>query len=590
MLDSPEIRNVVQFPIFSPDGAIKDCIDADYAQNSDFFADGQKIMVAAYYDDIEVVNPIGSKRKKHKIALFYWTLLNVPPQHRSQLKFIHLFAVAYSADVKEYGVQAILLKFAEEINVLKKDGIEVVNRDGKDIYKGSLLFFIGDTPAANMVAGFKEGVGGAAMKCRTCYGSSQEIIQQFNHTEFRLRDIESHRRHCLLLGPEMPARQRVEYSKRYGINSLSILDKIDGFDVCQCIPVDIMHIVCEGTLPYAIKGFVSRLLENRIISISSLNEHIKNFPYRGDDKKNAPSSLERSCFNGLDTGKIGQSATQTICLGFLLPLILAGHNIEEIPEYRLLLMMVEITSVLLAYSFNKDQITTAATLIKLYLETWVTVYGAHTITPKMHYLVHIPYYIVKFGLPRGTWCLRMEAKHAFFKSLRMRNFKNVPLSLSNRHQLEFCHDWADANVHGVLHHNNAKTKGARTAEDSPEPPEHIQESLGDCTQCCNTITISGFRYSIGDAFRLASDTYGVILQIVANNDYITAFLLEEYKAEWFEARLFAHKLQCTGNFVWRLVSSLPHHHPLYVYKLPPFQPACYIQPRYFSDPEFVDTV
>lgn len=59
-----------------------------------------------------------------------------------------------------------------------QDGIEVVNRDGKDIYKGSLLFFIGDTPAANMVAGFKEGVGGAAMKCRTCYGSSQEIIQQ----------------------------------------------------------------------------------------------------------------------------------------------------------------------------------------------------------------------------------------------------------------------------------------------------------------------------------------------------------------------------------------------------------------------------
>lgn len=46
------------------------------------------------------------------------------------------------------------------------------------MYRGSLLYFIGDTPAANMVAGFKEGVGGAEKKCRTCYGSSQEILLQ----------------------------------------------------------------------------------------------------------------------------------------------------------------------------------------------------------------------------------------------------------------------------------------------------------------------------------------------------------------------------------------------------------------------------
>lgn len=40
---------------------------------------------------------------------------------------------------------------------------------GLRTFRGTLVAFAADTPAANLVGGFKEGVGGAMRMCRTCY-------------------------------------------------------------------------------------------------------------------------------------------------------------------------------------------------------------------------------------------------------------------------------------------------------------------------------------------------------------------------------------------------------------------------------------
>lgn len=56
-----------------------------------------------------------------------------------------------------------------------QDGVDI-NCHGETInYTGSLVLFVGDTPAANLVAGFKEGVGGAEQKCRTCYTNAMQM-------------------------------------------------------------------------------------------------------------------------------------------------------------------------------------------------------------------------------------------------------------------------------------------------------------------------------------------------------------------------------------------------------------------------------
>lgn len=41
--------------------------------------------------------------------------------------------------------------------------------------KGRLVAFVGDTPAVNMVGGFKEGVNLAMWKCRQCMATYDQI-------------------------------------------------------------------------------------------------------------------------------------------------------------------------------------------------------------------------------------------------------------------------------------------------------------------------------------------------------------------------------------------------------------------------------
>ena len=47
---------------------------------------GAILAIQLYTADVEQANPLGSKKGKHKITVFYWTLLNLPPEVRSSLK------------------------------------------------------------------------------------------------------------------------------------------------------------------------------------------------------------------------------------------------------------------------------------------------------------------------------------------------------------------------------------------------------------------------------------------------------------------------------------------------------------------------
>jgi hypothetical protein len=63
-----EIRDVLATDRMScmDDGIMKDVADGSYVQTHPF-------MISLYTDDFEIVNPIGSHRKKHKLTAFYWT-------------------------------------------------------------------------------------------------------------------------------------------------------------------------------------------------------------------------------------------------------------------------------------------------------------------------------------------------------------------------------------------------------------------------------------------------------------------------------------------------------------------------------------
>ena len=90
-------------------------------------------------DEVEVVNPIGSKVNTHKLGvasqrlnatlifcqhllitgLVYYTLGNLDPRLRSTLKSIHLLCVAKYSVIKKYGFEKILSPVIEDIQRLE---------------------------------------------------------------------------------------------------------------------------------------------------------------------------------------------------------------------------------------------------------------------------------------------------------------------------------------------------------------------------------------------------------------------------------------------------------------------------------------
>ena len=78
-----------------------------------FSRNPRALLIILYIDGIEVVNPIGVHIKKHKLNMPYFTLANIPPEHRSKLTTIQLLAIAKTKDITLFGTQAVLAIFSK---------------------------------------------------------------------------------------------------------------------------------------------------------------------------------------------------------------------------------------------------------------------------------------------------------------------------------------------------------------------------------------------------------------------------------------------------------------------------------------------
>lgn len=101
----PEVLYWFQHSHKSNDNFVRDICDANYVKNN------QLLQIILYNDDIEIVNPLGTHIKKHKITPFYATFANIPPAYHSKLHAIFLNGVARSRILKSYGISKLLENF-----------------------------------------------------------------------------------------------------------------------------------------------------------------------------------------------------------------------------------------------------------------------------------------------------------------------------------------------------------------------------------------------------------------------------------------------------------------------------------------------
>lgn len=74
----------------------------------------------------------------------------------------------------------------------------------------------------------------------------------------------------------------------------------------------------------------------------------------------------------------------------LLPFIIGEFVPEDDDHWECFLLLWDICAMVCTYETDKNKALQLAWLIQTYLEAFSSIYGASNITPKFHYLVHLP--------------------------------------------------------------------------------------------------------------------------------------------------------------------------------------------------------
>ena len=438
LLNMPEIWQSFQHGHASHSDILQDVCDGSFAKQHPLIRQGRPVLqIMMSFDDLELQNPLRSS-KVHKLSMFYFTLANIPVEHRSQLHLIFLIGISRTRDVKLFGLDNILHDFTSTINDLRKTGLRMTINGLPETIWGDLFFAACDSPAAACLGGFKESSGFAWKPCRMCNCNGRTFKQFFHMSHFEPRSMADYLDRCATVtDPQITKAQKDYWSKVYGINRKSPLCSIHNFSVTDQLVQDPMHVLLEGTTAHVLALFLHRqVIEFELFSLQWLNSRLQSFPYSYlDTSKPVPIERKHLVVDCL----VKQKAASMLTLCYMLPLVIGEWFDVEDPHYNHLLCMLKIVA--LCFGPCVDQ-TTAGELEQLvysYCTQYKRLYPLAPVRPKMHFMLHFTKQLLQFGPLRGTSSMRFEAKHGFFKDFRWKNFINLPFSLAQKHQLALAH-------------------------------------------------------------------------------------------------------------------------------------------------------
>lgn len=427
ILQIQSVRNEVLQPHNNSE-FMYDISDGYIFKHHGFFKDNPRgLQIVAYYDEVETCNPLGSSSGKFKLGCVFFTLTNIRPQLRSGLKAIFLLAVAKSPIIKKHGIDSILKPFLDDLKTLYNVGLRIQFAGKEEVWKGALLAFLADNLAAHELGGFKESFSFARKFCRSCLTDKEFSQSHFREDDFEMRNGDSHAEQCKLLdGPN-----GLSDSVKYGINRHASLDLLPHFSVAENMPHDIMHDLFEGAIPYELKMLFHYCFNQSFISLNTLNHRLKSFDFGYSEIGDRPAPIE-------DASKLRQTASQMWLLAKSLPMLIGDLIPRDNSNWTCFLKLLNICEICIAPVLSADSAAYLELLIEEHHTQFKTLYD-RSIIPKLHFMVHFPCQILKFGPLIHTWTMRHEAKLRIIKrAARVSNFKNVCQTVAKRHQHLLC--------------------------------------------------------------------------------------------------------------------------------------------------------
>lgn len=418
--------NIIVEEIQSPTNNIENFKSGlKYRNNAYFQENPNAIRIILYVDDIEVVNPLGSKTKIHKLSAFYFSIDNLS-NFNGKLENIFLLALCYAEDIKKYGYKKILEPFMNELKLLE-EGVQIQLKTGPRIIRAALVLVVADSMAIHDIFGLTSPSSNCF--CRSCYITRNEFLDRNNFYY------------------KYDSRNRIEYeikirtlenSRQYGIKDLCILNDSKTFHVMENYTFDLMHDLLEGVCQLEIKMVLRHfVVHKKYFDVGLLNARIKSFKYGLVESKNKPSAnFTLAKLTQIKENSIKQKAAQTWCLIRALPFIIADKVPENDEHLLLISFLLQIMQILFSARTSLEELAYLEVLILNHYTMFRKLFPEKNMMNKHHHMTHYVDSIIMIGPLKPYWCMRFEGKHFDMKKRAhiTHNFRNIAKTLANQHQ------------------------------------------------------------------------------------------------------------------------------------------------------------
>ena len=159
-------------------GVLRDIKDGSAYKNVQFFQDNPEAYVAMFYSDaLELVNPLGASRGKHKVVQIFFNLADMPKNQRSQVDRMQLVMIVREKFIKKYGFGKIYKILLDDLKKLE-DGIIVKNPVPR-LVKCGVLLHSGDNLESHSVGGFSTNFSSLDI-CRFCHCQYKDLAENIH--------------------------------------------------------------------------------------------------------------------------------------------------------------------------------------------------------------------------------------------------------------------------------------------------------------------------------------------------------------------------------------------------------------------------
>lgn len=240
------------------------------------------LSIILYQDGFEVVNPLGSGKKKHKVLGVYMSLGEVQPHNRSSVDPMQLVMLCRERDFKTFGQENV---FSSIITDLKDLEDTVIETDDGNTLKAALISICGDNLGSHCLGGFTENFSCSTHFCRYC------LIERtdFEKTPLKLgpkRTITGHKESVQQLST-------TDQDMVQGVKFDSPFNSLKYFHVCTGLPPCLGHNLFEGVVSNDLALYISHLVkQEKHFTYAQLNRSITQFKYSGNNSLSKPCEVK----------------------------------------------------------------------------------------------------------------------------------------------------------------------------------------------------------------------------------------------------------------------------------------------------------